>query len=210
MIIALEGLDGAGKSVQAHMLVKHFESMGERAHLVHFPRTEGKHFGALIHDYLHGNLGDIKNFSPHIASLLFAVDQFEQSKRWRAGDHIIVDRYYYSNVAYQCAKFDNEVQRNEFFDWISQVIKLFRLPLPHLALYLSTPDDFRAHNLAKRHKDMHEDDAVYQQKVASEYERLCGINWHGLSKVACVDNNAMVLRPDEIHNVILDIVLGER
>ena len=108
MLIVLEGLDGAGKSTQVKLLKEYLISKGVNLRYLHFPRYDAPLYGDLIGKYLRGDLGKIDQVHPQIVALLFALDRQDaagQINSWlENGDCILLDRYVYSNIAYQCAK----------------------------------------------------------------------------------------------------------
>ena len=122
MFIVLEGLDGAGKSTQIKQLRQLLASRGIESEYVHFPRFDSPVFGELIARFLRGELGRVESVDPYIVALLFAGDRADmapQIRAWQAeGKVVIVDRYVYSNIGYQCAKLATEEQRAKLKQWI--------------------------------------------------------------------------------------------
>ena len=108
MFIVLEGLDGAGKSTQIRMLRRLFSERGVESEYVHFPRFDAPVYGELIARFLRGEFGGVNEVDPYLVALLFAGDRAAagpQIREWiAAGKAVILDRYVYSNVGFQCAK----------------------------------------------------------------------------------------------------------
>jgi dTMP kinase len=108
MLIVLEGLDGAGKSTQVKLLKEYLIGKGVNLRYLHFPRYDSQPYGELIGKYLRGDFGSIEQVHPQIVALLFALDRMDASatvREWlAAGDCVLLDRYVYSNIAYQCSK----------------------------------------------------------------------------------------------------------
>ena len=111
MFIALEGIDGAGKSTQAKMLAKWFENKGYEVVLTKEPTDTA--FGKLIRRLVltGGKEGiiDGARISKEAEALLFAADRAEHVKKLiepslKAGKVVISDRYFYSSLAYQWAR----------------------------------------------------------------------------------------------------------
>ena len=107
-LIVLEGLDGAGKSTQIDLLQQLLASRGLRYEYLHFPRFDAPIYGELIARFLRGELGAVDAVDPYVVALLYAGDRADAApviRRWLdEGKFVILDRYVYSNVAYQCAK----------------------------------------------------------------------------------------------------------
>lgn len=185
MFIVLEGLDGAGKSTQIKLLRELFASRGIESEYVHFPRFDSPVFGELIARFLRGELGSVESVDPYIVALLFAGDRADmapQIRAWQAeGKVVIVDRYVYSNIGYQCAKLATEEQRAKLKQWILDTeYGYYNIPRPDLSLFLDVPFSFTAKSLTEQRsgddraylngeKDIHESSLDLQQMVRNVY-----------------------------------------
>ena len=185
MFIVLEGLDGAGKSTQIKQLRAMIAQMGIESEYVHFPRFDAPVYGELIARFLRGELGSIESVDPYIVALLFAGDRADmapQIRQWQAeGKVVIVDRYVYSNIGYQCAKLATEEQRAKLKQWILDTeYGYYNIPRPDLSLFLDVPFAFTAKSLTEQRegddraylngsKDIHESSLDLQQMVRNVY-----------------------------------------
>ena len=185
MFIVLEGLDGAGKSTQIKLLRQLFASRGIESEYVHFPRFDSPVFGELIARFLRGELGSVESVDPYIVALLFAGDRADmapQIRAWQAeGKVVIVDRYVYSNIGYQCAKLATEERRAKLKQWILDTeYGYYNIPRPDLSLFLDVPFAFTAKSLTAQRegddraylngsKDIHESSLDLQQMVRNVY-----------------------------------------
>ena len=102
MLIDLEGIDGCGKSTQTKLLQKKLEELGENTVILKEP-TNGPH-GQKLWDVLHGKR---KATNEEILEF-FILDrkQHVNEKVQTALDDstiVLMDRYYYSSMAYQVA-----------------------------------------------------------------------------------------------------------
>ena len=103
MFIALEGIDGSGKSTQIMMLRKHLESTGRKVYLTREPSDLS--IGKTIRRYLTGEL----KADNRVIAALFVADRLEHIldendgllTRRNEGFDIVSDRYYFSSYAYQ-------------------------------------------------------------------------------------------------------------
>ena len=141
MFIVLEGLDGAGKSTQIRMLRRFFADRGVESEYVHFPRFDSPVYGELIARFLRGEFGGVVEVDPYLVALLFAGDRADAASRireWLAqGKAVILDRYVYSNVGFQCAKLPAGEERNRLADWILYLEFCHNgLPRPDVSLFL--------------------------------------------------------------------------
>lgn len=97
-LIAIEGIDGSGKTTQAHELVKKLNEAGRSAVYTKEP-TDGE-IGRFIREILTGK----KKFEPFAFQYLFVADRVvhqEEVQKYLADGKIVVsDRFFWSSVAY--------------------------------------------------------------------------------------------------------------
>lgn len=185
MFIVLEGLDGAGKSTQIRKLRELFASRGVESEYVHFPRFDTPVYGELIARFLRGESGGVDQVDPYLVALLFAGDRAAaapQIRQWLAqGKAVILDRYVYSNVGFQCAKLPAGEERDRLMAWILDLEFVHnRLPRPDVSLFLDVPFAFTRCKLTETRdgddraylqggRDIHEDSLALQQRVREVY-----------------------------------------
>ena len=100
--IALEGIDGCGKSTQAVLLSEHIRALGYPCHTTAEP--SGGPMGALLRQILTGR---IRSDARAIATL-FASDRVDHIlnendgilEKLKDGTFVVMDRYYFSSYAY--------------------------------------------------------------------------------------------------------------
>ncbi len=184
-LIVLEGLDGAGKSTQIGMLQQRLAERGIAYEYLHFPRFDAPVYGELIARFLRGELGTIDRVDPYVVALLYAGDRAEAAPMIRswldAGRFVILDRYVYSNVAYQCAKIEDPEIRLQLRDWIVDLeYRHNGIPVPDISLFLDVPFGFTRRKLEEVRegddraylqgkKDIHESSLTLQQRVRDVY-----------------------------------------
>lgn len=171
--IVLEGLDGAGKSTQIEMLKDLLTAEGNECEFLHFPRFDSPVFGDMIARFLRGELGGVDEVNPYVVALLFAGDRGDagaQIQQWLdEGKSVILDRYVYSNIGYQCAKLDSAEKREELRQWIlSTEFEYFGIPCPDLSLFLDVPLSFIENKLAEQRDG---DDRDYLKGQKDIYEQ---------------------------------------
>lgn len=101
-LIAIEGIDGAGKTTQSRELKKRLDTLGYNVVLLKEP-TNSK-YGAQIRNISIHNNEHFRN--PERECNLFIEDRKIDVKKnilpnLEKGNIVIMDRYYYSNMAYQ-------------------------------------------------------------------------------------------------------------
>ena len=213
MLIVLEGLDGAGKSTQVKKLRDYLTERCGSVEYIHFPRYEAPVYGDLISRFLRGEFGANGEVHPQLVALLFAEDRHgagpEIKQALSEGKTVLLDRYVYSNIAYQCAKLaDKEAQRG-LREWIFNTeYGEFDLPMPDLNLYLDVPIGFVEQSLTHQRqggdraylegeKDIHEADLDFQRKVRSIYLEETARD-KGFLRIDCSDAEGNMLPPDDI------------
>ena len=221
MLIVLEGLDGAGKSTQVHKLKKYLEGLSSNLEYIHFPRYDAPVYGNLISKFLRGGFGPIEAVHPQLVALLFAEDRHSALPSIKGtlerGGTVLLDRFVYSNIAYQCAKISDRAEREEVRNWILDTeFGTFGLPKPDLNLFLDVPIEFVEESLnANRagqdrdylqgQKDIHEASIEFQKKVRETYLELAGTD-PGLKVVDCSDPRGRMLDADSIFARIKTLV----
>ncbi len=105
ILIAFEGIDGAGKSTQIRMLAEHLRALGHTVCVTAEP-TKGQ-FGQKIREAANSH----HRLSPEAERELFVLDRREHLETCifpaiARGEIVISDRYLYSSVAYQGARYD--------------------------------------------------------------------------------------------------------
>src|SRR5438309_1161111 len=67
MLVAIEGIDAAGKNTQAGLLRARAEASGLSAAVLSFPRYGETRYAQFVADYLNGAYGDLGSVGPHFA-----------------------------------------------------------------------------------------------------------------------------------------------
>ncbi len=124
VFLVLEGIDGAGKTTIAKMLIRDLEEKGCKVLYTYEP-TDSEVVKLIKTSY-----SDLRD--PYIDALTFALDRLLHIKTkvlpaLEQGYVVISDRYFYSSVAYQSAS-------GAPFEWVLEVNKWALKP--DLAVYL--------------------------------------------------------------------------
>ena len=213
MFIVVEGLDGAGKSTQVSRLRDRLGNGPSPLKYIHFPRYDSPVYGNLIGKFLRGGFGSIGSVHPQLVALLFAEDRHNAAGEIREhlaeGGTVLLDRYVYSNIAYQCAKLTDPGEREELRKWINDTeYGVFKLPRPDLNIFLDVPISFVEARLSAQRdggdrdyldggKDIHEADIEFQKNVREIYLAQTAID-PGFIRVDCSAEDGSMLPPDEI------------
>ncbi len=211
-LIVIEGLDGAGKSTQVNLVTEYLNKQNRPYKYLHFPRMEGSFFGDLVARFLRGEFGDNKTVNPYLVALIYAEDRHDAKTtilNWLSeGNIVILDRYVFSNIAYQCAKLENPEEKQKLKDWILNLeFDYFGLPRPDLNVFFDVPFLFTQRKLTEVRegkerdylqgmRDIHEEDLDFQNKVREVYLSLS--LQPSFVKIDCSKNEAEMLSPSEI------------
>ena len=217
MLIVLEGLDGAGKSTQVKRLKEYLQQRCGSLEYIHFPRYEAPVYGDLITRFLKGEFGSIEAVHPQLVALLFAEDRHGAAPAMREalarGKTVLLDRYVYSNIAYQCAKLQDLQERRRLRDWIFNTeYGHFELPEPDLNLFLDVPigfveqslTDYREgqdRNYLSGAQDIHEASIAFQQAVRDMYVAETARD-PKFRRIDCSGTRGEMLPPDDIFEKI--------
>lgn len=200
MLVVLEGLDGAGKSTQTSKLREYLQQKLGDLTYIHFPRYDAPVYGDLVSRFLRGEFGALDTVHPQLVALLFAEDRHgaspEMKKALASGGNILLDRYVYSNIAYQCAKLTSEDEAESLRKWIIDTeYGIFDIPRPDLNIFLDVPISFVEKNLSSERKeddgrtyldggkDIHEASIEFQKRVRAMYRRQASLD----PSFICVD-----------------------
>ena len=221
MFIVLEGLDGAGKSTQIKLLRQMVEATGRECEYLHFPRFDAPVYGDMIARFLRGEFGSVEQVNPYLVALLYAGDRADaarQIREWMAeGKCVIVDRYVYSNIGYQCAKVESAEERQRLAEWIYKTeFEEFGIPRPTLSLFLDVPFGFTEAKLTSQREgadrdylgggqDIHEKSLDLQRRVREVYLEAAAKE-QDFKVVDCSDSEGNMASPEEIFRRVAEVV----
>ena len=220
-LIVIEGVDGAGKSTQIKFIRNFISKKGHNCEYLHFPRTESPFFGELIARFLRGEFGSLNDVDPYLVAMLYAGDRKDASdtiSSWlNEGKVVLLDRYTYSNIAYQCAKLKDIKAQDKLMKWIfSLEFDHFAIPQPDLNIFLDVPFSFTETKLSNSrtgddrtylngNRDIHEESLVFQKNVRDIYLRVAQTDKR-LAVINCSNSDDAMLSPEEIFDLIKNII----
>jgi len=220
-LFVIEGVDGAGKSTQLKLLNDYFAGKGYRCEFLHFPRTGSPYFGELIARFLRGEFGSIGDVDPYLVAMLYAGYRMDASKiisNWlNEGRIVLLDRYTYSNIAYQCAKLDDHEAQEKLMNWILDLeFCHFAIPEPDLNIFLDVPFSFTEKKLRSGRtgsdrdylegsRDIHEESLVFQKRVRDLYLRVA-LTDKRLAVIDCSDIRGHMQSAEEISSLIIQTI----
>lgn len=189
MLIAIEGVDGAGKRTLSEGLRKAFEAAGKSVATLAFPRYGQSVTADVAAEALHGEHGDLAS-SAYAMAMLFALDRAaavgEIEALGRAHDVVILDRYVASNAAYTAARLRQDAA-GEAAAWVQRLeYQRLGLPAPDWQVLLAVSAELaaqrardRAESEPGRARDSYERDDDLQQRTGAVYAGLAAADWGG-------------------------------
>jgi dTMP kinase len=189
VLIAIEGIDGAGKTTNAHFLKEELEKRGFKAVVLKEPTNS--EWGKKIRESVNNRL------SPEEELELFILDRKHDVEHniipaLNEGKIVIMDRYYYSNIAYQGARGLNVGEIKKRNEEIA--------PKPDLVILLDVNPEKGVERIKNRgdHPNKFED-LKYLQKVREIFLSIKDDN------IVLVNANREL---DEVKREVLNIVLN--
>ncbi len=151
-ILAIEGIDGTGKTVQMERLSAFLKSQGKSVLELSFPMYDS-FFGSLVGRYLTAKDGIPANtVDGKSMALWFALDRFEAFRNldYSAYDVVLINRYVLSNAVYQSIR-DCDLGKPDILDFVLTLEHdHFRIPKPDLYLVLDMDPEEAAQNVDKK------------------------------------------------------------
>jgi dTMP kinase len=197
VLIAIEGVDGAGKRTLTERLRAAFEGDGKTVAQVAFPRYGKSVTADLAAEALHGAHGDLSS-SVYAMALLFALDRADAKAELdvlrTTHDVVILDRYVASNAAYSAARLHQGID-GDVVAWVGDVeYGRFAVPEPDWQVLLAVPTEVAAERArrreesdAERIRDAYERDGGLQRRTGEAYAALAAADWCGRWTVAGPD-----------------------
>ncbi|MCZ9309231.1 dTMP kinase [Corynebacterium uberis] len=209
MLIAIEGIDGAGKNTLVHALIPLLTQAGcATVSVLSFPRYAESQAAQLAAAALHGSVPGVGE-SPLAMAALFALDRAGVADSLHAaaaapGQVLLLDRYVASNAAYTAARIaDLPAARSTI-----EEMEFGQLGLPpaDLTVLLDTPPETasqrarnREHHDESRTRDRYERDSQLQQATYDAYQQLAQQQWQGpwlvTSNAAAIVDKAQHVAP---------------
>jgi len=196
-VIAIEGIDGSGKSMQFKALCSYLEEKGYRVDKREFPRYES-FFGGQVGRYLSASEGvRADTVDGKSMALWFALDRFEDLREYRDGeaDYLIINRYVLSNAVYQSIR-DIDQGRPDLLDWVFDLeYEHFHLPKADLFLFYDVAVEQAEENVGKKGfrayvggegKDVYEQNDSIQTRSRKKYLE-CAMRRSDIEVIDCME-----------------------
>lgn len=192
LFVAIEGIDGAGKTTVAKLLSEEMKRRSSKPIYLTSEPTKGK-IGKLLREYL-----KMENACKEVDALLFAADRVEHYQNEILGllqnDHVVItDRYVYSSYAYQSTQ-------GIPIDWLKEINKF--VEEPDIVFLLDVPIDVAMQRLGTQDRNDQEkfETENFLRAVKTVYE-----SFSTLPNVITIDaNRSLNLIIDELAQKIME------
>jgi dTMP kinase len=165
VLIAVEGVDIAGKSSQVDELAKRFSLSGEDVVVIHFPAYDtpsGQAIRAILDGYHPLTVTD----NPYEVQALYMVNRYEQQMRIEhalmTGKVVICDRYMYSGIVYGVTGGIEE-------DWLFQ--GQHSLVKPDISILLEITEEEYKRRSSEKDLDSYESNLQYIRSCMNLYNQ---------------------------------------
>ncbi len=176
-IIVIEGIDGAGKATQTKLLKEALEKEGKKVSTYSYPDYSSV-YGERIKAFLYKKI-DLKVdelFMDYIIDMV--KDRYNIIDAVKRGEYVIIDRFFFSTVAYQSAggfPYENG----------KQIVKLLDMPLVDKVFYIKVPVDIsmqrKEKQKGKMDVDKFESNKNFLSNVSTFYDKLKNEGFHAKS-----------------------------
>ena len=200
-IIAFEGIDGTGKSVQMEALKRRLEERGLRVGTLSFP-DYGSFFGGCVGRYLMKKDGvSASDVDQRSMALWFAMDRWAAFQGFDYGDLdvLLINRYVLSNAVYQSIR-DRDLDRTEILDFVLELeFEQLKIPRPDLNLILDVDLSDAQNNVSKKghrdyagdEKDEYEKQDAIQLRARAKYLSY-GERLRNVKVIPCMEGGALL------------------
>lgn len=161
VFICVEGIDGSGKTTQAHILVEALKKEGFEA--VYTTEPSNGVFGEMLRKHI---LEGSRRVPVVVEAVLFAVDRFDHIESevkplLKRGKIVVSDRYVYSSIAYQGASSLSK-------KWLKEINN--RAIKPDLSIFIDVPPEIVIGRINRQRSVM--ETLQTQKRVREAYLKL--------------------------------------
>lgn len=219
-LIVIEGTDCSGKETQSKLIIERFKKENIDIRYFSFPNYNsptGKIVGGpyLGKEYIcKGWFPETAPLvDPKVSSLYYAADRRYNigyiNELLDSGVNVILDRYFYSNMAHQGGKIHDKEKRVEMYKWIEKLeIDLLELPIPDIKIFLHVPFDVSVKLKQNRSEALDENESNKQHLIDAENSFLEVANMYGFETIKCYEDED-ILSIEEINDKIYEYMSGE-
>lgn len=214
-VIAFEGIDGSGKTVQMYHLERALTRRGMRVDTMSFP-VYRSFFGREVGKFLTGAEGvTADEVDGKSMCLWFALDRFEAFHDYvdGAADVLLINRYVLSNAVYQSIR-ERDLDKPDMLDFVLDMeYGHFGIPVADAYVYLNVDVVDATTNVLRKgyreyvgnDKDVYESQAAMQQRARAKYLEYATL-LDNVYVIPCMEDGALKSERDiaiEVENTLL-------
>ena len=167
-IIVIEGIDGAGKATQSKLIREKLEEKGKDSLIYSYPDYSSV-YGKRIKGFLYKKI----NIKVDELFMLYLTDMIKDRDKMLSeisnGKNLIIDRFFFSTIAYQSAGgFD--------YNKGKEIVKLMGMPVPDFTFYIDVPIEIsmqrKEKQKGKMDVDKFESNKLFLENVSKYYNKL--------------------------------------
>ena len=216
-LIVIEGTDCSGKETQSKLIIDRFKKEGIEIRYFSFPNYDsptGKIIGGPYLGKEHICKGWFPETAPlvdpKVSSLYYAADRKYNigivNDLLDNGINVILDRYFYSNMAHQGGKILNKEERIAMYKWLEKLeIDLLELPIPDIKLFLHVPFEVSAELKKNRAESLDENEKNKEHLINAEKAFLEVASLYGFETIKCYEGNS-ILSIETINDKLYDFL----
>ncbi len=208
-IVALEGIDASGKTMQHSLLRDRLKSLGYSVAEKSFPEYS-RFFGAQISELLNGKSLRADAVDAKSMCLWFAMDRWLsfQDTSWKKSDFLLINRYVLSNAVYQSIR---EIDSGDMLEWVLELEHVqLALPEPDVYIFMDVPPQLSDRNMASRaqrgytslSRDVYEQSEGIQARARAKYIEYA-LRMPNIMSIEVSDGSGM-LHFHKIHDMIFN------
>ena len=215
-IVAFEGIDGTGKTVQIERQANRLRARGLAVRTISFPMYDS-FFGAECGRYLSGS-GGVKasDVDGKSMALWYALDRFEafQTFQYTDADILLINRYVLSNAVYQSVR-ERDLGKPDLLDFVLELeYGHFHIPKADAHIVFDMNPEAASENIGKKgyreylgdRKDVYEEVPSLQERARLKYldyaRRMSGVRI-----IPCMEQNR--LKSIESIGLLVDEALAD-
>lgn len=219
-LVVIEGTDCSGKETQSKLIIERFKKENIEFEYFSFPNYNsptGKIIGGPYLGKKYISKGWFKETAPlvdpKVSSLYYAADRRYNigiiNDLLNHGVNVILDRYFYSNMAHQGGKIKDEKERINMYKWIEKLeVDLLELPIADIKVFLHVPYDVSLKLKQNRSESLDENESNKEHLISAERAYLEIADIYHFEKIKCYEENN-ILSIEEINDKIYNYLKKE-
>lgn len=216
-LVLIEGTDCSGKETQSNLLIEYLKNQGIDVVKFAFPQYDSPTGRIIGGPYLgKPHIGEgwfpegATNVDPKVSSLYYAADRAYHLPRMKeileSGTWIVLDRYFYSNLAHQGGKLATKKERLAMYKWLEKLeLKLLGILEPDIKIFLHMP--YECSCILKKGREELPDQLESSESHLRQAERayLEIAQLYNFETIEC-GNIDYIKKIDEIHESVVKVL----